>query len=622
MRDERIPWIRGFIPGAVLFVSVQALLVAFTGWPAATGEFWGPDSYMRLERTLACWGGSACPSGVVAGTNAPFGEVIHWPFLQDRLLLAGAAPLAPFFGWHDATLIAASFFSPTLAIGAIALVLLAARTLVPRPGLFFVGLLLASQPWVFQAFAAPRVDHHGLQGFLFLGMMAGALHILVDRGGERRWAAITGAALGLALWVSTEALVTSLPVLLGLALLWAIRGGRDTARANRDVALSLVAVLTLGLLVDGPPGEALAPVYDRFSIVHWTLFSLIGAFWWTVERFHGEDHANRRAGIGRRILVGGGGVAVVAAVVGVVFPEFFGGPMVEMDPRLRPIWLDHIREFRPVVSSGGAGADGVVSVVHLASFLIGAPLAMACSLWGHPDRRGRWLLVAGALLWFGGLAVFLQGRWALYLHLLVPIPLGFLLGRVVDGAQSIRPAVLRAAVHVGSAVLIALLPFLFAVPLVRAEGERSGFDEGAGESCSASALVPFLRDLEMREGAGILLAPADWGSEVVFRTGHRTVASPYHRNASGLLDSYDFMTARNAETSRGIAVERGIAWVVVCDDRRWFPIVAPDAEGTFYEELSEGGTPEWLRSVALPASLGESVSFFKVDLEKSGGGRP
>ena len=239
MPDSPIPWARGFLPAVALVIVLQLALVAWSGWPAATGEFWGADSYMPLSRTLACEGGGACPGGVFTDTNAPFGEVIHWPFLQDRLLLALAAPLAPFVGWHDAVLVAATFFGPLLAVGSVAILLLVARTLVPRPGLYLVGVLLACQPWVFHAFAAPQVDHHGLQGFLFLGMVAGAVHVLADPG-SRRWPAVMGVSLGLARWVSTEALISGFPVLLGLAVLWVVLGGRQAARVNRDTSLAAV----------------------------------------------------------------------------------------------------------------------------------------------------------------------------------------------------------------------------------------------------------------------------------------------------------------------------------------------------------------------------------------------
>lgn len=600
MRAASLPWIRGFLPGVALVVALQVVAAANSGWPASTGEFWGPDSYMRLERTLVCDGGSACPDGVFADTNAPFGEVLHWPFLEDRILLALAAPMTPVVGRHEAVLIAASLFGPLLAIGAVALVLLAARTVVPRPGLYFVGALMACQPWVFQAFAAPQVDHHGLQGLLFLGMLAGALQVLADPRG-RRWPLLTGLFLGLALWVSTEALVSCLPVIVGLGLLWVVRGGKRAARANRDVGLTAVAVLTVGLLVDGPPGHPLAAQYDRFSVVHWVVFAFFTLGWWAAEQLESRRQTRPRT----RLWLGLAGVLAWSAAIAATFPDFFGGPMVHLDPRLAAIWLDQVSEFVPIVDQSRA----YVVWLHLASALVAIPTAVVCAMRAGPRGRSRWWLLVGTCAWFTGLAVFVQGRWALYLHLLVSIPLAWLLGRLLGAASRLRAPLIRPAVNVASAVGFAALPLLFAVPFAGAEAVEHA---GAGTACTASGIVPTLRDLELTRGAGTVLAPADWGPEIVFKTGHRAVASPYHRNAEGLLDSYAFMSATDQQAARSIAARRGIDWIVMCTGRPWFPVVESDARETLYGQLSAGDVPPWLRVVALPDSLARSFRIFEV----------
>lgn len=605
MPGRTVPWARGFLPAAGLVVALQVVLATITGWSPVTGEFWGPDSYMRLARTLTCAGGSACPQGVFPGTNAPYGEVIHWPFLQDRLLLVLAAPLAPLLGRHDAVLVAASLFGPLLAVSSVALILLAGRTLVPRPGLYFVGILLACQPWFFQAFAAPQADHHGLQGLLFLGMVAGVLHVLADTR-IRRWSMMTGAFLGAALWVSTEALVSCLPLLLGLAAFWLVRGGRAVARANRDVALAALAVLTVGLLIDGPSGEALAVEYDRFSIVHWTVFALLTGLWWAFERL--EDGGEAR--LGARLALAFGGAVALAGTIAILFPRFFGGPMVGMDARLASIWLARTSEFVPVAGHPRA----LVVSLHLASSLLAIPAAVVCAAWGERPVRGRWRLLLGACLWFAGMALFLHGRWALYLHLLVPIPLAWLLGKLVTAVARARLALLRPAAHAGSVIVFALFPLVFALPLARAEAVGSGAQTSTGTptSCSASPLVPFLKELENRRGAGTLLAPADWGPEIAFRTGHRVVASPYHRNAAGLLDSHAFMAATDEGVARRIADRRGIDWVLVCNTHDWFPVVDGSGPGSLHAALTTGGGPSWLRTVSLPESLAGTFHVYEV----------
>ena len=602
MRDASRLVTRGMLPAMAAVVVLQALLVAGSGWPPSTGEFWGPDSYMRLARTLACRGGAGCPGGLFTDSNAPIGEVLHWPFLQDRILLGVAAPLVPTLGWERSVLTAASLLGPMLLIGAIAWVLVAARKLVPPPGLYFVGFLLVFQPWVFQAFAVPQADHHALQGAAYLMMVAGAVRLIVEPA-DRRWALIAGGSLGLALWSSTEALISTFPILLGLALYWVVRGGSERARINRTVFLAAATVLIFALLVDPPPDRPLAVLYDRFSIVHCFLFLLVGLAWWVVEAWE------RRAGMGRwrRLLTGAAAVLSVSAGMALMFPGFFGGPMAGMDSRLPEIWLEHTSEFVPVVAATSIS----VVVLHLASSALALPAALTCALRVDRERACGWALLVGTLFWFLGLTLFVHGRWAFYLHLLVPIPLGWLTGRVLLLARRIGDGPTRAVVDVGSVSIVALAPVLLAVPFAHAE-ETDEVGRAQNSRCVASSVVPFLRKLEQTHGPGIILAPADWGSEIVFRTRHRAVASPYHRNAAGLLDSHSFMAAVDLSKARDVAERRAIDWVVACTARSWFPVVQGDENGTLYSRLRANWTPAWLTPVALPDSMPESLRIFAV----------
>ena len=606
MGETRKLLIRGLLPAALAAAASQLVLLAATGWPTTTGAFWGPDSYMRLARTLACRGGPGCSEGLFPGTNAPLGEVLHWPFLQDWIFLGSAAPLVPFFGWDRAILLAAPLLGPLLLILSAAILLLAARPLVSGPGRYFVGLLLVFQPWVFQAFALPTLDHHALQGFLFLTATAGMIQ-LIGNPKAYRWAGVTGIALGLSYWVSTEALVSGLPILLGMAFVWLVRGGREGARTNGAVILAAVGVLTIGLLVDGPPGERLAPVFDRFSIVHWILLALIALFWMVAARLP-ERWVE---GIHGRLLSGLGGLTVIAGSMRLLYPDFFGGPMVEMNPELASVWLRYTSEFVPVAS----GTPLSVKALHLTSALLAIPLALLYAASGDRQRHDRWTFLVCAALWFAGLTLFLHGRWALYLHLLVPIPLGALIGRTVEWAKNLSSGLARVTVNVGSVALVALAPLLLAASLAAAE---SGQDTPVTvrTDCRASRLVPFLGSLEQDRGPGIVLAPADWGPEIVFRTAHRAVASPYHRNAEGLLDSRAFMAATDPSTSRRIADRRGIDWVIVCLGHDWFPRLGLRNASILYSRLSSSRQPTWLRRVTLPDSLSGSFAIYEVDESK------
>lgn len=604
MRGSSIPWGRGFLPALGLVLGSQLVLAVANGWSPLAGEFWGPDSYQRVSRTLACQGGAACPGGVFPGTNAPFGEVLHWPYLQDRLLLALSTPFRLILEAREAVIVAASAFGPLLALASVALVLLAARTLVPPPGLYFAGVLLVCQPWFFQAFAAPRADHHGLQGFLFLGTVAGALHLVRDPD-RRWWSAATGACLGLGLWVSTEALVTGLPVLFGLAMLWVIGGLHASARANRDVLTATAVVLTAGLLVDAPPAALTAVEYDRLSIVHWTAFSFLAVMWGGIA---GLAERGRSPSPQARLAWVVGGAVLCASLMALMFPPFFGGPMVEVDARLPAIWLDRTSEFLPVAEHGRL----LVVALHLTSSLLAVPVAAWLALKGDRAQRAGWLFLFGLFVWYMALTLFLHGRWALYLHLLVAIPLAWLIGRIVSSPALSRWRWIRAMAHVGAVVGIMSLPVVLALALARAEEPRGGSGAMAVAECSAAAIVPYLDELARDRGPGTVLAPADWGPEIAFRTPHRAVASPYHRNASGLLDSHTFMSATDDANARSIAEQRGIDWVVMCRHQPWFPIVTAGDEPTLHARLSESRSPSWLSEVPVPGNLGPALMVFEV----------
>ena len=92
------------------------------------------------------------------------------------------------------------------------------------------------------------------------------------------------AALGV--WISPEALVFVAPGLAALGLGW-LFGHGSLARHNRNLLASATLCLALALLVERGP-DALAGIEnDRLSLVHLSLFALLGLFW-TVVPFRGD----------------------------------------------------------------------------------------------------------------------------------------------------------------------------------------------------------------------------------------------------------------------------------------------------------------------------------------------
>jgi hypothetical protein len=104
------------------------------------------------------------------------------------------------------------------------------------------------------------------------------------------------------------------------------------------------------------------------------------------------------------------------------------------------------------------------------------------------------------------------------------------------------------------------------------------------------------------------------GPELLYRTRHRVVGTPYHRNGAGILDTHDFFAARDAEVARRIAARRGIELVLLCPSGSERLFHTREGEVTLLDRLATGAAPAWLRPLALPPRLAEQYLLFEVDL--------
>jgi hypothetical protein len=589
--------ILAFLVGIVAAILLQLGLFALDAWPMAAGEFLGPDSYMRLTRTLACRGGLGCPDGVVPGVNAPFGYILHWPWLVDRILMALAAPFTPLLGFSSGVAVSGYILGPLLEVVAIGLLVLGGKSLLESE-LALVGLLAAVQLWSMFAFLSGRPDHHGLQVTLFAGFLVLLVRALTSEDGVRS-NYLAGIFAGMAFWASTEALVT-IPPLLGVpAVLWIAHGERKAAALNRRIAAAVLAILSLGLLVDGPEPNRWSPDFDRFSVVHVTLFALFALSWAGLERLRIPTWPRR---LGVLLLA----AILTAAILVRLFPGIQGGPMADLPPELWPLWLDHTAEFIPLLES----ADPIKVIVSLSRLLLALPAAAYLAFKAPRPQRTAWALFVVALVWFGFLTTVVQVRWAYYLLVLYPIPLAWILGTLARRLHRVSIPFLGPTLTVLAVVAVIFGP---AVGTTMAFG-RSRTPAEVSQPCSARQIVPTLQALSAEgDSRGVILAPIFWGPEILYRTGIGVVATPYyHRKEVGILDSHRIMTA-SPDRARELVLQRQIRWIVICRKADWLPLVDWREEGTFYQGLQSGTQPPWLTPVTLPDSLAGEYGLWEVE---------
>ncbi len=589
----------GLLVGAIAMALVQLGALALGVWGPLDGTFSGPDSYMRLHRIVECWGGVGCSSGVIAGSNAPYGDALHWPWLWDWFLIGGSLPLRLFWPPQEALHVAAYLSAPIMGLATIALLTMLARRLGFGGGIPFVGLLLVTQPYVIVLFSYARPDHHGVQAAVFALALVGACHTLLRP--TRISGALTGVGIGIGLWISTEGLVTALPLLAALGFQWVMSGDREAAKANLWVAAAATAVCVLALALDGPQAGTLSVEYDRLSVVHSVLFGLMAVFWALSTAIRSER------GPTARWTTAVAGAAVCASIMALLFPGFWGGPAADFPPELWSLWLDHTAEYVPLVGR----IDATEIMMATEPFLYGLPLCIWGFLSQGPEHRRIWLALGLALVWFQGLATFEQVRWEAYVHLISTLPLAWGLSRALGALRRVRPSLLQAALRVGVVCSVAIGPVATSAVLGTALGGRKDYAEI--DACGPSAVIEGLSSLRgVPDVSPILLAPIFWGPEVLYRTGSRVVATPYHRNEDGIMASHRVMSGTDAE-ARAIILERGITHIAICPNLFWLPYVGQDEEATVYGRLVAQDYPPWIRPLPADPSA-PSIQILEIDL--------
>lgn len=587
------PWL-----GVLLLLFVQFAGLARDDGAVLRGGLLGADSYMRLNRVGELVETGDWFSRTFSRSNAPWGETMHWTRALDALLVAGAAPLAPLLGWRDALHLWGVLLSPVLHLLALLALYWAVRPVLDREGRTYLGFVFLFQLAIAAHFAIGEPDHHSLLGLLFV-LALGCGVRLAASGGGLRWAFWAAAPATVAIWTSVEGLVTAAFVLGVLGLGWLAVGERFAARAAAFCGATAAGLAAVLLVERGP--DFLVVDYGAVSVVHAALFALLAGFWLLVSR-----HAPPRP---IRIAWAAAGAAFVAAVMRLAFPKFFAGPLAEIDPRVIGTWFQSVAEVQsPLVQADPLYAAHLV--LHYAAPPIAAALFLPRLLRRTDgDARRGWLAVALALALFLPLALW-QIRWSAYAQFAAAPAYAALLLAVLDrlGLRDSPPPSPDRALHLSRTAAIGMLRtfvvllvasgFLLASSMLRAGlggGER-------GTYCRMDAMAAHLAEAypqPQRIMTYIFNAP-----ELLYRSRHSVVATPYHQNEAGLLDTLDFFGAAEDGAARAIAEARGLNLVLACPKDEESGLYRKGG-ATLLTRLEAGAAPAWLAPVALPPALAD-----------------
>lgn len=509
--------------------------------------------------------------------NAPFGADIHWSRLVDLPLAGLILLLKPFVGGADAERAAVAIAPLIPLLGLLFGLVLSVRRLIdPRAyPLAFIALFYAGSAT--GMYMPLRIDHHGWQLALLSFVVAGIADPKRARGG-----ATVGIASAVSLWIGLELLIYLAIAGAAMVLFWVHDAGEK--RRLAAYAASLSGGTALGFLVFAsyanrqPVCDALSPVWLSDALLGGAL--ALGLVWLSPG-----DWKRRLA------LAAAGGVAIALFHAG-MWPQCLGR-LEGVSPEVQELWLNNVREARPIYRHGWRIATLMVALP--VSGLIGWALLVWRARTG-PARFRRTLAAALPPL-AAALLLLWQTRTG---------PAAQMLGIIgaVAAVWIIVPFVLRSrllAVRVIAGFSVAVLGLGAAVPLIMdyvPQKPQSARNLAIGQANRACNSLPALRPIAQLP-KGVVFSFVDYGPRLITVTHHNAVIGPYHRNGEQIADVMKTFRG-DAANARATLAQYRADYLMICPNSSTTTLFMAAAPKGFYAQLNSGQVPAWLEPVPLP----------------------
>lgn len=586
---------------AVIIWLATAVMLLIVKWPAImSGTLFDPDDELRLVQVRDLLGGQAWWDLAQHRINPAAGGVLmHWSRIVDLPIAAGIALLRPLVGTAMAESLVVVIW-PLLTLGAVFAVAHRTFKRLGRDDVVVLGLaLLATDHFILFQLSPMRIDHHGWQILLGLGLMANALAAPTRRNGV-----IGGLIASLLLSISIEGLPWA-ALFAGMAACeWAWSNRRDVA----DRLLGYLSALAAGTIVlqfatRGPTGLTIA-YCDSLSPTYMAAFVAAAAV------FAAGHCLNRlpRSAAGRVALLVAIGAASVAALL-LVAPNCSRGPFSALEPIVVQYWYVHILEGQPLWlgSLGRACYTVAPAIVGLVGILIGWRQA------SDADSRRRWALlgVAGFAGMISSIIVLRTGSTA---HAIL-MPGCALVGITLwQWSRRQSNAVLR--IVTAMSVLIAVpvtagVASSWAIALVAPDQDLA--KELAKEQADTEADMRCVRDGDAlrldRLAPATILTPLDLGPVLVRTTHHGVVATGHHRNNLAMAATLRTFMAPTSE-ARARMRPLGATMIAVCGTDNDLQAYAAAPGRSLSDDLLDGRLPGWIESV--PMSPGSALKVWRI----------
>lgn len=589
----------------VLFaVVLHARLALSPGGALFQNSLADTDSYARLLRVIQLWQGGGWFDGTIPGLGAPEGMPLHWTRPLDVLII-GPAYLMHLIGMAETAALwwSALLICPVLHILSCLATIWAARALWPREAAWFAALILLGQVMVLTYGAVGRADHHVLI-LLACILSIGAFLRAVQDPGRHGMAFAAGAYGAFGLWIGPEALITFVPALASLGLLFVVgrAAGPALARQGLRAALGFAAVVVVAIAAEVPPANYLVVQSDRISCLHLALGFAMAAVFTACLAVEGRFAQGGRNDWRRRLFVGGFASVLALVLLSLAFPGFYRSSLDIDDPVMNRV-LGQIVEMQPIRFWT---FDGFVDLLRDIGGILFGIAVIPVALWRErdPGRRAAIFLLAltaGASLAAG---IVFQ-RFIIEYAAVGPVLTAGLL--VYGGAllNRVRPLPRLAgflAIALGATILL---------PAIGTEiARRDPLD--SGPTCDRHLLADWLvarhpGPTDARDPI-VMIDNIDLAPGLAYETPYRFVGAPYHRGIGPMRDTVEFFAARSNAAAAKILARRQVSLVVLC---RPVQGLRANGTGTIGARLMSGeGGPDFLEALPLSGEMARQYAIF------------
>jgi hypothetical protein len=464
--------------------------------------------------------------------------------------------------------------------------------LAGRIGGIFALLLGASCAAAVEPFRPGSIDHDNVQLALTLWMMASLVEF--DRA---RWASIAVAVFAcVSLAIGMQTLPYVVTAIIVVSIWWIIDGEPARVRAF-GLAFAVAAVALLGSATAS--AYRFAAACDTFSGFYAALAAGGGLGLAAISSWPALNTTTRRAvafvGLGCALLV-------LAALTG---PECLGGPYAAVDPRLGPIWFSRIAEVQsPFALAPQAPGDFLAGYCYAVIAVLGA--IGAVFLAEKQDRRAAIAIAAIAVAALAVTTIEIRGLGYAQMYALSGLAACLVLAvsrfRLSKALGAVTTIV---ALFAASDASFALAGRSIETSRPKAE-QFDALQDSWSNACLARADFRALAALPK----GRVLGLVDQGPYILAYTHHAVVSGPYHRDASGIIDTYDAFTAAPAQ-SQAIITRRGIDYVAVCKPAPDYAFYRAHDHGQgILSLLAKGRKIAWLEPI--PAHGAGKIELYRV----------